>query len=95
MADEERMESEQFYAEANALQSGWGDQLRAIGDLQTRAEHLADITLNEACWLLWTYGSWPSDLCEAFATAMEQSKARRMPWPAWKGLFDDWERKER
>ena len=84
------MESEEFYAEAENMQIGWGKRLKLEHELYDRANTNQDITLKETCYMLWAQLLWNSDACIKFENSMEYLKDRKMPWPAWKGLFYDW-----
>ena len=76
-----------FYAEAEEMQTGWGKYLRNIDILKDKVAQRKNITLREACWIMYGEGH-TSSYWEAFKTYCEKMKwnRRKMPWEAWKGL---------
>lgn len=87
------IQSESFYQEANDMQEGWGETLRAIDVLKDKFENNENITLKEACYILWAEKFVNSSVYLKFQKAMEAHKRRKMPWPAWNGMFEDWSRR--
>lgn len=85
-----RMQSKKFYQEANDMTTGWGDNLRKIDILGDKFDRGEDITLKEACFILWAEKCICSNVYLKFENAMKKYNKRKLPWPAWYGMFEDW-----
>ena len=84
------IKSKRFYAEADEMSAGWGHYLKTIDKLKDAVQLGKDITLNEACWILYGEGHC-SDTWEKFrAYCIKRWKQKRMPWEAWNGIFNKW-----
>lgn len=85
------VKSKKFYAEADEMQQGWGKYLKSIDILKDSVDDKKDITLNDACWILYgeghCSGTWESFKVECIRKGW---KNKKMPWDAWKGIFDVW-----
>lgn len=65
-----------------------------IDELREKVNSLQNITLEEACWLIWAELNRTSSTWKEFKKNMESfMHGREMPWPAWLGMFHDWEKK--
>ena len=84
------IQSKKFYREANDMQDGWGDNLRSIDELKDKVDTNQDITISEACYVLWAERSINSDLYLKFKDSLIAFHDRKMPYPAWNGMFEDW-----
>jgi hypothetical protein len=81
------IKSKKFYQEAEDMEPGWGKYLRWIDVLKDKVDNQDNITLKEACWVLYGEG-YNSSYWEMFykhCTNKKWSK-RKMPWDAWKGI---------
>lgn len=87
------IQSESFYQEANDMQDGWGDFLRSIDELKDKVECNEDITINDACYILWADKYVCSSIYLKFKDSVTAYHGRKMPWPAWNGMFEDWSRR--
>ena len=84
------IKSKKFYQEAEDMQDGWGKYLKKIDILKDKVDNKKDISLNEACWVLYGEGyvssSWES--FEKYCTKKKWHK-KLMPWEAWEGLYQN------
>lgn len=87
------IQPENFYQEAENMQSGWGEYLRSIDELKDKVDCNEDITIHEACFVLWSERLVSSSIYLAFKKDMDSFAERKMPWPAWHGMFDDWSKR--
>ena len=85
------VKSKKWYAEANMMSAGWGNYLKSIDELKDAVAKKVDITLNDACWVLYGEGhcSWTWEKFKKYCIS-KRWKNKRMPWEAWNGLFSDW-----
>ena len=85
------VKSKRFYAEADAMSPGWGKYLKCIDKLKDAVAKKVDISLDDACWVLYGEGhcSWTWGEFRKYAIK-KKWKNKRMPWEAWNGLFADW-----
>jgi hypothetical protein len=87
------MQSNSFYEEANDMSEGWGDTLRSIDVLRAKFDSNEDITIKDACFILWAEKCVDSHVYLKFKDDMKSYKRRKMPWPAWYGMFEDWNKR--
>ena len=85
------VKSKRFYAEAEDMETGWGKYLKSIDKLKDAVQQQKDITLNDACWVLYGEGHC-SSTWEAFRghCIKKQWSQRKMPCEAWQGIFNSW-----
>lgn len=85
------IKSKKFYVEAEGMDKGWGKYLKSIDELKDRVEQQKDITLGDACWVLYGEGCC-SSVWEDFADYCRSKRwgKKTMPWEAWQGLFQKW-----
>jgi hypothetical protein len=85
------IKSKEFYQEAENTQKGWGHYLKAIDKLKDKVENQKNITLSQACWVLYGEGhcSFTWREFKTYARSLGLSR-KRMIWECWKGLFDSW-----
>ena len=83
------VKSKAFYKEAENMQTGWGRYLKKIDKLKDAVDNDSNITLDDACWIL--YGEGYTSLAwgkfRKFCVNKHWGK-RKLPWVAWKALFD-------
>lgn len=89
------IKSKKFYAEAENMESGWGKYLKSIDVLKDQVQQHKDITLKDACWVLYAEGHCYS-VWEDFEKYCVKNrwKKKLMPWEAWHGIFEDWVKKK-
>lgn len=88
------MESEEYYAEADEMSPGWGKYLRSIDLLREKYDADAELSLNEACWILWAQEFVPSGRYLAWKASVDKYKNHELPWAAWLGMYREWERRQ-
>lgn len=77
------------------LNPSWETYLDWIDDIRVKMGSTQDLSIEEACWLIWAELDRPSSTWKKFKKDMDALKqGREMPWPAWFGMFDDWEKKQ-
>lgn len=90
------MQSKEFYQEANGMSPGWGNYLRKIDRLRERVDAGRDITVKEACWILYAESRAESTEWLAFQTWTIRKKlsTRRFAWPIWLALFEGYRKEQ-
>lgn len=85
------MNNKKFYAEAERMEKGWGKYLHSIDELKDKVKDWQDITLKEACWILYADG-YCSDCWLQFEYFCKQKgmSRKKMVWQAWEGIFNNW-----
>lgn len=90
------VKSKAFYDEAEAMEEGWGRYLKKIDILKDKVDDMEDITLNEACWVLYGERYLSQDWNNFSEFCLTKSWEKRvMPWESWKGLFDKFQSKQK
>jgi hypothetical protein len=85
------IQSKEFYKEAEDMQKGWGKYLKAIDKLKDKVEFHKNLTLAEACWVLYGEGHCSATWREFKTHCRSLGLSRkRMIWEGWQGLFDAW-----
>jgi hypothetical protein len=86
------IKSKKFYAEAENMETGWGDHLKSIDKLKDKVEQGKDISLNEACWVLWAEVGCCSAVWQVFKEYCVKMRLRRkrVRWEIWYGIFCEW-----
>lgn len=84
------IQSEEFYQEAEDMQTGWGEYLRSIDELKDKVANKDDISLPDACWILYGDGhcSWTLGKFKEYCTS-KKWEIKTMPWDAWNGIFKE------
>ena len=83
------IKSKGFYTEAENMSPGWGEYMKAIDVLKNAANKHKDITLNDACWILYSKGHCSSVWVDFQEYCNKKRWGKRtMPWEAWQGLFN-------
>lgn len=88
------IKSKKFYKEANEIRDGWGETLRKVDVLRDKFDRNERINLKEACYILWVEKFINSDVYLEFQKEMKVQKMDEdnLPWPAWYGMFENWQK---
>lgn len=84
------IKTKKFYAEAEEMSPGWGRYLKLIDKLKNDVDKKRDITLDNACWILYGEGhcSYVWEEFKKYCISKRWGK-RKMPWEDWKGIFNE------
>lgn len=90
------IKSKKFYKEAEDMEIGWGRYLRSIDELKDKVDKGENITLKEACWVLYGDGHC-SKVWGDFSIYCKFKKMdrKKLVWQCWNGVFQDWVNKIR
>ena len=84
------LQSEQFYKEANDMQPGWGDYLKRIDELKNKFDACSQLTIDEACWILWAEKYVPSQSYLAFKQWVKENDlhTHMLTFNIWHGMYE-------
>jgi len=83
-----RIQTDEFYEEAENLSTGWGKYLRHIDELREKFDNHEPMDIKEAAWVLYAEYNVPSSSWRKFIYFTENLSKQKIKFEHWKEIFD-------